>query len=103
MLPPTPGWRLAPGFDWHQWDGDVVVRSRRGGATFALSESASAVLIAIGQGALGDDEIEAALGEHAATDATGGVVTAHGLARQALHSTLHQLEALGLVALVGLR
>jgi hypothetical protein len=94
----SPQWRLTGGFDWHEWDGDVVVRVRRSASTLALSPAGSAVLIVMQRGPRSMSELALLF----ATDTQDG---AQSLAsapddaaalRSAVADTLHQLEALGL-------
>jgi hypothetical protein len=93
-------WRLTGGFDWREWDGDVVVRVKRSASTLALSPAASAVLMALRQDARSTAELAASLAALEQDDGAGttasmpeDTIAVQGL----IADTLSQLETLDLV------
>lgn len=96
-------WSLQGGFDWREWDDEVVVRQERSGGTFLLSALAGYVLIALREGAAYPDEIATRV---FGTDVVAiPSVTAALAARfstlapeaQCVLETLTQLQAIGIV------
>lgn len=96
-------WSLQGGFDWREWDGEVVVRLHRSGGTFLLSALAGYVLISLRDGAAYPDEIAAQIfgPDAASAPSVSAALSARFSSRapdvQRVFETLTQLQTIGIV------
>jgi hypothetical protein len=94
-------WSLQGRFDWHEWDGEFVVRSDRTAATYLLSAPAGETLKAMQGGATFLDEIASHVFRDTAPPSAAMAALVAAFAEsvddaQSLLTVLKELEALGL-------
>jgi hypothetical protein len=92
--PAAPGWRLTGRFDWHELDGDVVVRMRDTAQILCLSPAASALIAALGRAPASAPALGDLCGE---LDGADDADRAAADFEQSVAATLIQLRDLGLV------